>query len=427
MEFSEILSRFAVALGVGLLFGLERGWRSRDEQPGQRTAGIRTFAITGLLGGSAGALANAVGGAGAGLVLGLCFAAYAAAITLFVREENRAEKVFSATTAVAGMLTFALGAYALIGEVRVASAAAVAATAILASRELLHGLVARITWPELRAAFVLLAMTFIALPLLPDHDVGPFGGINPRELWLIAIVLAAVSFVGYVAVKAVGATRGVLLAAAAGGMASSTAVMMNNASHAAAGEGSPRVLAAGAMLATAISILRTIGVVGVLNRDVLSAIAVPLAAAAVAAVTSAVLLAFRNKGSADDSVRLRNPFDLKVVLGFAALLAVMEVLARVVAEQFGGAGAVVGALVAGIADVDAVTVSMTRLAPATLSAQQAAIAVLVAVASNTLGKLAIGVTIGRGWFAAAILAASAAALIAGAVGWMLAAWLVPPV
>jgi uncharacterized membrane protein (DUF4010 family) len=427
MDFSDILTRFAVALGVGLLFGLERGWRSRGEQPGQRTAGIRTFAITGLLGGSTGALASAVGGVGAGFVLGLGFAAYAAAITLFVREENRAEKNFSATTAVAGMLTFALGAYALIGDTRVASAAAVAATAILASRELLHSLVARITWPELRAAFVLLAMTFIALPLLPDRDVGPFGGINPREIWLIAIVLAAVSFVGYVAVKAVGATRGVLLAAAAGGMASSTAVMMNNARHAAAGEGAPRVLAAGAMLATAISMLRTIAVVGVLNRDVLSAVAIPLGAAALAAVASALILAFRNSDGTDDSAKLRNPFDLKVVLGFAALLAVMEVLARVVAEQFGGAGAYVGALVAGFADVDAVTVSMTRLAPATLSAQQAAVAVLIAVASNTLGKLTIGIAVGRGWFAVAILLASAAALAAGAVGWLLAAWLVPPV
>jgi uncharacterized membrane protein (DUF4010 family) len=427
MDFSDILTRFAVALGVGLLFGLERGWRSRDEQPGQRTAGIRTFAITGLLGGSTGALASAVGGVGAGFVLGLGFAAYAAAITLFVREENRAEKNFSATTAVAGMLTFALGAYALIGDTRVASAAAVAATAILASRELLHSLVARITWPELRAAFVLLAMTFIALPLLPDGDVGPLGGINPREVWLIAIVLAAVSFVGYVAVKAVGATRGVLLAAAAGGMASSTAVMMNNARHAAAGEGAPRVLAAGAMLATAVSILRTIAVVGVLNRDVLSAVAIPLVAAAAAAVAAALSLAFRHSDGADDSAKLRNPFDLKVVLGFAALLAVMEVLARVVAEQFGGAGAYVGALVAGFADVDAVTVSMTRLAPATLSAQQAAVAVLIAVASNTLGKLTIGIAVGRGWFAVAILAASAAALAAGAVGWLLAAWLVPPV
>jgi uncharacterized membrane protein (DUF4010 family) len=325
------------------------------------------------------------------------------------------------------MATFALGAYALIGDIRIAAAAAVVMAGLLALREGLHEWVGKITQAELRAGLVLLAMTFIALPLLPDRDVGPLGGINPREVWLIAIVLAAVSFVGYAAVKIVGATRGVLLAAAAGGLVSSTAVMASNARRAAAGEGAPRVLAAGAMLATAISILRTIAVVGALNRPVLMAVVAPLAAAGAAAIASAFLLALRKGETESDGegTPLRNPFDLKAVFGFAVLLAAMEVLARVLAEQFGGAGALVGALVAGLADVDAVAVSMTRLAPATLSAQAAALAVLVAVASNTLSKLAIGVTVGRGWFAVAISLATAAALVAGVLGWAAGAWLMP--
>jgi uncharacterized membrane protein (DUF4010 family) len=269
-------------------------------------------------------------------------------------------------------------------------------------------------------------MTFIALPLLPDEDVGPFGGINPREVWLIAIVLAAVSFAGYVAVKVVGQTRGILLAAAAGGLVSSTAVMANNARQAAKGEGAPRLLAAGAMLATAISILRTIAVVGALNRQVLVAVVVPLAAAAAAAIATAFLLALRRDGSPKEhAAPLRNPFELRAVLGFAALLAIMEVVARLLAEKFGGTGALLGALIAGLADVDAVTISITKLAPATLAVQSAALAVLVAVASNTLSKLAIGVTVGGGWFAVAIMAATAIALAAGAAGWAVALWLFP--
>ena len=103
-------------------------------------------------------------------------------------------------------------------------AAAVATAALLALREKLHGWVTALTWPELRSGLVLLAMTFIALPLVPDDPVGPFGGVNPREIWLIAIVLAGVSFLGYAAVKYFGARHGVLLAAAAGGLVSSTAV-----------------------------------------------------------------------------------------------------------------------------------------------------------------------------------------------------------
>ena len=222
MDLQELLSRLAVALGIGLLIGLERGWRRREASPGSRAAGIRTFAISGLLGGLIAALAQALssqalGGAVGGIVLGFGFAAYAAVITVFSRDENRAVGIFSATTAIAGMLTFALGAYALLGDLRIAAGAAVAAAGLLAFREELHGWVEKITWPELRSGLVLLAMTFIGLPIVPDDAVGPFGGVNPREVWIIAIVLAGVSFLGYAAVKYFGARRGLLLAAAAGG------------------------------------------------------------------------------------------------------------------------------------------------------------------------------------------------------------------
>ena len=155
-------------------------------------------------------------------------------MTVFCLEENRADKNFSATTAIAGILTFALGAYALLGDMRVGRRRSRSRRRrLLAMRERLHGWVQSVTWPELRSGLVLLAMTFIALPLVPDDPVGPFGGVNPREVWLIAIVLAGVSFLGYAAVKYFGERHGVLLAAAAGGLVSSTAVTLANARRAA--------------------------------------------------------------------------------------------------------------------------------------------------------------------------------------------------
>ena len=205
-----------------------------------------------------GATAQAVNGVGAGIVLGLGLAAFSAGLAVFCLEENRAQKDFSATTWVAALLTFALGAYALVGDMRAATALAVAASLILALREPLHGWVEKLTWPELRSALVLLAMTFIALPIVPDTPIGPFGGVNPREVWLIAIVLAGASFVGYVAVKYFGASHGVLLAGAAGGLASSTAVTIANAQRAASHEGSPRILAAGVAMASAVMFLSLI-------------------------------------------------------------------------------------------------------------------------------------------------------------------------
>src|SRR3982074_2873537 len=132
MDIQELISRLAVALGIGLLIGLERGWRRRQASPGSRAAGFRTFAISGLLGGVIAALAQplssqASGGAasaGGAIVLGCGFAAYAAVITVFARDENRAVGTVSATTAIAGMLTFALGAYALLGDLRIPACAA---------------------------------------------------------------------------------------------------------------------------------------------------------------------------------------------------------------------------------------------------------------------------------------------------------------
>ncbi len=141
-DLQELLSRFAVALGIGLLIGLERGWRTREMQSGSRTAGVRTFAVSGLLGAVAAALSQA-SGIGAGFVLGASFAAFAAVMIVFCREENKASGKFSATTAIAAILTFSLGAFALMGDMRVAAAAAVATAGILASREDIHSWVHR--------------------------------------------------------------------------------------------------------------------------------------------------------------------------------------------------------------------------------------------------------------------------------------------
>jgi uncharacterized membrane protein (DUF4010 family) len=423
MDLLDLVSRLALALGIGLLIGLERGWRRRGARPGSRAAGIRTFAISGLLGGAIAALAQAGGGAatvGGALLLGLAFATYGVVITLFSRAENVSIGAFSATTAIAGMLTFALGAYAVIGDMRIAAGAAVAAAGLLASREELHGWVEKITWPELRSGLVLLAMTFIALPIMPGEPIGPFGGVNLREVWLIAIVLAGVSFLGYVAVKYFGARRGLILAAAAGGLASSTAVTIANARRAAAGEGAPRLLASGVAIASGVMFLRVLALVVALNPALLVLVAPALIAAALVALGFALAwISWGSDGPKDyRRVEFRNPFDFLSVVAFALFLGVIIVLGRAVGETFGATGAVAGAVVVGLADVDAVTVSMLRLTPDTLSRAQAAVAILAAVASDTVSKVAIGAAIGRGWFAGDLAAMAAGCLAVGAaVAW----------
>ena len=421
MAIEQLLSRLAVALGIGLLIGLERGWKTRTVASGHRAAGVRTFSLCGLLGGLTAALAYASGTSiGAGIVLGLGFAVFAGVIAVFERDADRAAGSFSATTIVAELLTFVLGAYAVAGDVRVAAAAAVAATGILAARAEIHGWVARITWPELRSALVLLAMTFIVLPVVPNISIGPAPGVNPREVWLIAIVLAGVSFIGYIAVRAFGAERGVLLGALAGGLVSSTAVTLTSARRAVAREAEPRLLAAGVATASAVSFLRVIAIVAVL-QPVLLVLVVPALALAtlVAGVYAIVTVQWRTDGKVNDKAppgEFKNPFSFWPVVGFAIFLGVVIVLARLIGDTFGAGGALLGAAGLGLADVDTVTISIARLVPAPLSEVAAAAAILAAVASNMLSKLAIASVIERGRFAGEVGAMTVGCWVAGGLG-----------
>jgi uncharacterized membrane protein (DUF4010 family) len=420
VEFPELVSRFALALGIGLLIGLERGWRTRELRAGGRTAGIRTFAISGLLGGILGALALAFGGpasAGGAILIGLAFAAYSAVMAVFCRAENQAERTFSATTLVASMVTFSLGAYALVGDRHAAAALAVATTVILALREPIHGWVERLTWTELRSGLVLLAMTFVALPILPDGTIGPFGGVNLREVWLIAVVLAGVSFAGYAAVKYFGLSRGLLLAGAAGGLASSTAVTIASARRAAAEEAPAPLLAAAVALASAVMFLRVGAIVAAFNASLLVLVAPALIAAALAATAYAVAAVYwrEQPAYAAGIVEFRNPFGFWSVVGFALFLGIVIIAGRAVGEWFGAAGAIIGAAVAGLVDVDAITVSLSRLAPDVLSGKDAAVAILAAVTSSTAGKLGIGALIGGVRFAAELATMTLACFLAGGI------------
>ncbi len=424
MSIGDLLLRLTIALGIGLLVGVERGWKTRAMTPGSRAAGIRTFILCGLLGGVIAALAQYVGtGYGAGLVIGLGFAVYAAVFTVLQRDADRAAGSFSATTVFAGLLTFALGALAVAGDSRVAAAAAVAMTGVLAIRNEIHGWLDRITWPELRSALVLLAMTFIVLPVVPDTTIGGDPGVNPREVWLIAIVLAGVSFLGYAAVKMFGAERGVLVSALAGGLVSSTAVTVANARRAATGEGAVDVLASGVAIATALSFLRVTAIVAALQPGLLVLVAPALVAAALAAAAYAIVTVYWR--GADHGGRVRpdgfsNPFSFWPVVGFAVLLGATMVAGRLVVETFGTEASFIGAVALGLFDVDAVTAATSRLVPVPLDERAASMTILLAVVANTASKLTLAAVMGRGRFAVEVAAMTLLCWLAGGAGLWLA-------
>ncbi len=413
MDAEELIRRLAAALAIGLLVGTERHWRERQEAAGRRTAGVRTFALTGLLGGVMAVLALALGQPGGALLLGFGLAALLAAQLPFALREADAENKVSATGLVAALGTYSLGAMAVLGDMAAAGAAAVAMTAILAARESLHELMTRITWAELRSALVLLSMTLLVMPLVPDEPIALLGGLNPSKIWGLAILLAAISYLGYLAVRLMGPERGLVLSGAAGGLVSSTAVAISNARAAAEG-GVALALAAGALIAGAVSCLRTVAIVFFIASDVAWLLVLPLGVAALGMTLAGLALARRANAAGPPAAPPENPFELAAVLKIALLLAAVALASRLAAEKLGSAAVLAVAALTGLADVDAVALSVPLLAPATLSLQTAAQAVLAAVGVNICAKAAYALVLGGGRFGTVYAALSVAAGTAGA-------------
>lgn len=414
MSTDELLLRFGLAAAIGFLIGVERGWRERHEEEGGRVAGLRTFTLVAL----AGAIFAYLGSLAGQAILAVGFAGVAGTIAAFRwREAASTDGGFGTTTIVAAVVAFGLGAIAVVGDMAVAGAAAVVTAGALAAKGWLHSWLAKLRWEELRSALILLAMTFVALPLLPDRGFGPYEALNPRGLWLMTIAIAGVSFVGYVALRLAGSRYGPLIAGVAGGIVSSTITTIDLGRRSRAAPKSRRTYLAGALAASAIMFVRLGVVVGIFGPDLLLRLAAPLGTAFLVIVAGAVYLdrPWRpHRASPDEPSTLRNPFDLRVVLGFAAILAAVMLLSTALTATFGERGGVAFAAVAGISDVDAITLSMIQVAGITVSPTVAAIAILVASASNSVSKSVLATIAGGPAFGTPYAAVTGVALVAGA-------------
>lgn len=414
-----LILKLGLALAIGLLVGFERGWRERDEPAGSRTAGIRTYGISGMLGGIFAALATAFGDAT--VFLG-GFLGFALAFTWFKSREAEHDVDFSVTSVVVALSVFALGGLAVAGDYRAAAAGGAALAAVLASREVLHGLLERMSWIELRAALVLATMTAIGLPLLPDRPIDPWGGFNPREVWFFTVLVAAISYLGYIAVRILGSAKGLLVSGLAGALVSSTAVTVAFARTAKTGA-SAWPLSGAAALAAMVSVLRVIAIVLVIKPQVIGTAGPAALAAAFAFAAAGAVLIFRSSGTEKDgsTVPAKNPFDLGPLLIFAALFAIVSTASAALVGLLGSGSLVATSAVSGSFDVDVAVLSALRMVDQAVSPEIAGQAVLAALAANAVGRLALAVSAGPLGYWVPLAAATA---LAGGCG--LAAYLLIP-
>ena len=397
MEPYETHFALATALAVGLLVGLERE-QSKPERVGSQLGGIRTYPIFALVG----ALATLVEPASMWLPL-VTLGGVITLVALSYHGEIKRDADHGMTTEISVIAVYLIGSLAAsrgvvepMGDrLILAAALGVALTFLLSSKQFFHGLAARVSREDYYATIKFLIVAVVVLPMLPDRAFGPLNAINARTLGLLVVTIAGLSFIGYIAMKVLGAKRGLLLGAALGGLVSSTAVTLSFANRTKA---EPRLapVAAGAIaVAWTIMLGRVVVLVAIVDPELLRTLGVPLGAMIVAALLGLVLT-FRRTDGESGEVKLENPFELgsaiKVTLVFAVVLFAMKA-----AQTYAGSeGLYLAALLGGLTDVDAVTLSSAKLSADGTAHLTATIAILIAIASNTVVKTGLAIGVG-GW------------------------------
>ncbi|MGD9387840.1 MAG: MgtC/SapB family protein [Gammaproteobacteria bacterium] len=391
-EAQLVFYHLGVALAIGLLVGVERGWHERKAGEGGRIAGVRTYGLVGLLGGLLAVLAERLGA----LVLGLAFIGLAGALAaVYVVNQRQGEEDVGITSLVAGLLTFVFGALAAMGEVALASACGVVTTLLLSYKPTLHRWVGGLEAGELQAGIKLLLISVVLLPILPNEGYGPWQALNPYAIWWMVVLIALISFAGYFAIKIGGARRGTVFTGLFGGLASSTAVTLHFSRMCRHDKVPPPMVATGILLACGTMFPRMVLVASVLNPALFRLLVVP--AAVMALLAYAPALAYW-RGSSDrvteDFAPERNPLELRTALGFGILLALVMVLGKALQYWFGEGGVLALAAASGVADVDAITLSLARMSQQDLVLPVAVTGIVLAAAVNSVVKGGMATFIG---------------------------------
>jgi uncharacterized membrane protein (DUF4010 family) len=398
-----------LALALGLLVGVQRGWALRSEPAGSRFAGIRTYGLLGLAGGLAGALQD-----GAAPLATVLLLATSALVVMGYWRSTQLHGSISGTASLAGMVTLAAGYLAGLGAYGTASAVTGMTVLLLALRRQLHHVLRHIDEQEIAAIARFALIALVILPLLPDTPYGPYGAWRPRQLWLVVVLVSGFSFAGYVGAKWLGATRGVLATAAAGSMVSSTAVTASLAGKLRDDAGDRTVANAGIALASAVMFVRVMILAAALAPRALPTFATLAVPGMLASLAGFALIIRRGRqtGGPDSSTPVpRNPFDLKPALLLMALTMALTVAARWVLARFGDAGLATVLAISGVVDVDSAIITLGNLPAGTLVPKVAGLVLLPPVLLNTLFKAGTAVSL-AGWRKAG---PGAATLVAAAV------------
>jgi len=406
----EHFKLLGIALAIGLLIGLERGWHTRDKGEGMRIAGLRTYGLIALLGGLWGILAQQAGS----VLMGFAFLSLTFVLLIAYSNSLKKFEDYSITSIVASLITFTLGTLAVFGYTTLASATAVVITLLLGFKPLLHGWLNKLEQHELEATLKLLLISVVMLPILPDRSFDPWGVLNPYLIWWMVVLIAGISYLGYFAVRILGNRHGPVLTGIFGGLVSSSALTINLSRLSGAYQNMQDALAAGILAACATMFFRILILTFILNPDLFQLLLPSLALMGIMTCLMAYLFwKHAPEFQADEEIRLQNPFQLGMAIKFGVFLVSILLLSKVLKIYFGDMGAYVLAAVSGLADVDPITLSMSQMSKAGLGLEVAAHAILIAAAVNSVIKSIVAFVIGDRALGLRVGATLAIAVVAG--------------
>jgi uncharacterized membrane protein (DUF4010 family) len=400
-----VFQQLAVSLSLGLLLGLER------ERKGPSIAGIRTFPIISLFGTVCAQVGQVFGGwvVAAGLL-----ALTAVIVPANLIEVKKGNIDPGTTTEVAALLLYVVGALIAIGYFAAALVIAGVLAVLLHSKRPLHNFARAVGERDMRAMMLFVLLTLVILPVLPNKDFGPYGVWNPFKLWLMVVLIVGISLGGYIAYKLFGARAGALLGGAIGGLVSSTATTVSYARRTGADAAIASLSAFVIMTASCISIVRVLVEVAAVAPRRFGEMVWPLVAMLAVCALIALALYFPSRRQAAKMPEQKNPAELKPALLFGLLYALVLLAVDVAKQHFGSAGLYIVAIISGLTDLDAITLSTAQLADSNkIETRLAWQVTLIAVLSNLVFKFGIVAALGSANLTKRVGLAFAAAIVAG--------------
>ena len=389
-----IITRFGLALIIGILVGLQREY-SYQRADREQFAGARTLALIALAGCASALLADL---AGMSWIFIAAFAAVSSliAISYFVTA-TRGD--IGLTSEIAAIIVFLIGALCYWGSLEIAAALGVGTAVLLSLKVSMRRFVGRMTEQDVLATLKFAVITAIVLPLLPNRTFGPapLDVLNPQNIWLMVVFISAISFIGYVLIKLVGSRRGVGLTGLLGGLVSSTAVTLSFTQQSRTHDSLAKPFALAITVAWTMMFARVLVEAAVLDAELLAILWIPMGGAGVIGLAYCGYLLFsaKNRTAESEEVELKAPFELGPALRFAVAYAAILVISRAAHMFLGDAGVYASAALSGVADVDAITLSMARMARAgTVEIGTASKAIVLAAMVNTTVKGGIVFTLG---------------------------------